>query len=174
MSSSRFGRALLTVLLAYQVLLSGLGPVVPYFLVETDGSVSIPVKSYQVPSNAQDFHIGEALEAASSQSYAPWPTLFESEDPFPAGGTQTNGDLPRSPLTQNSYANITPDQTLELLAYGDAMLLDVRTEGEYRSAHIPGAKLIPVQELESRLDELDQATGVIVYCQYGLRSATAA
>jgi rhodanese-related sulfurtransferase len=42
-------------------------------------------------------------------------------------------------------------------------LLDVRQPGEYESEHIPGAKLIPLPELDKRLNELDPNKPTIVY-----------
>lgn len=50
------------------------------------------------------------------------------------------------------------------------LLLDVRTEGEFALARIPGARLIPVHELGARSHELDPATPVVVYCHRGIRS----
>ena len=34
-------------------------------------------------------------------------------------------------------------------------LIDVRQPKEYESNHIPGYKLIPISELDKRLDEID-------------------
>ncbi len=65
------------------------------------------------------------------------------------------------------------DEARELVANG-AQLVDVRTPGEYGSAHIDGAVNIPVQDLDSRFAELSQNTPVVVYCRSGNRSATAA
>lgn len=42
-------------------------------------------------------------------------------------------------------------------------LVDVRQAGEYEEAHIPGTKLIPIGELETRLDELDPAKPTVTY-----------
>ena len=42
-------------------------------------------------------------------------------------------------------------------------LLDVRQPGEYEKGHLPGAILIPVRELSSRLAELDPAKRTFVY-----------
>ncbi|MGQ0765346.1 MAG: molybdopterin-synthase adenylyltransferase MoeB [Gemmatimonadota bacterium] len=54
-------------------------------------------------------------------------------------------------------------------------LLDVREEWEHEIARIPGSKLIPLREIEGRLDELSEAgKTVIVYCHHGARSAAAA
>lgn len=53
------------------------------------------------------------------------------------------------------------------------ILLDVRTEKEYSAEYIPGAIHIPVSDLESRIDELDDSKVIIVYCRSGIRSNTA-
>lgn len=45
----------------------------------------------------------------------------------------------------------------------DVVLLDVRQPGEYEAAHIPGATLIPIGELDERLDELDPDKPTVVY-----------
>lgn len=58
---------------------------------------------------------------------------------------------------------------------GDAFtLLDVRQPGEYEAEHLPGAKLIPLPELGSRLPELDPDKPTVVYCAIGGRSRVAA
>ncbi|MGN0185897.1 MAG: FAD-dependent oxidoreductase [Aristaeellaceae bacterium] len=53
---------------------------------------------------------------------------------------------------------------------GSATLLDSRTPGEYARGHIDGFENIPVDELRSRLDEIDPKKPVYVICQSGLRS----
>lgn len=42
-------------------------------------------------------------------------------------------------------------------------LLDVRQPGEYEKNHIPGAKLIPIAELDKRLNEIDPSKPVLTY-----------
>ena len=42
-------------------------------------------------------------------------------------------------------------------------LLDVRQPGEYAKHHIPSAKLIPIGELDKRLDEIDPSKPVLTY-----------
>ena len=55
-----------------------------------------------------------------------------------------------------------------------ALLVDVRSEGEYEDGGIDGSVNIPIQELAGRLDELGDKDGTIVlYCQSGGRSAMA-
>lgn len=62
------------------------------------------------------------------------------------------------------------DEADGLLERKDALLLDVRTEGEYQNGHIPGTVNIPLDELRERLSELDQEKTLYVNCQSGLRS----
>jgi phage shock protein E len=70
--------------------------------------------------------------------------------------------------------DVTRQQARQLVDSG-ARLVDVRTPAEFAAGHIPGAVNIPVQQLDSRLSELqpkDQA--VVLYCRSGNRSGTAA
>ncbi|MEF2967246.1 DsrE/DsrF/DrsH-like family protein [Paenibacillus sp. M1] len=53
------------------------------------------------------------------------------------------------------------------------VLVDVRSEIEHVNGHIPDSLNIPVDELRSRLSELDPAKEIWVYCQVGLRGYTA-
>lgn len=53
----------------------------------------------------------------------------------------------------------------ERVAAGDIVVLDVRPAEEYRHGHIAGARSIPVDELEARLDELPPDTEVVAYCR---------
>jgi len=57
---------------------------------------------------------------------------------------------------------------------GDITFLDVRQPKEYKSGHLPGAKLIPMGELDSRLGELDKEKPIVIYCAIGGRSRVAA
>jgi rhodanese-related sulfurtransferase len=42
-------------------------------------------------------------------------------------------------------------------------LIDVRQPGEYEERHIPGSKLIPIAELDQRLDEIDPSKPTLLY-----------
>jgi phage shock protein E len=54
------------------------------------------------------------------------------------------------------------------------VLLDVRTPEEYRQARLRGAKLIPLGELGSRINEIPRDRPLLVYCAVGARSVSAA
>lgn len=70
--------------------------------------------------------------------------------------------------------NRTSGEDARALVANGALLLDVRTPGEFNGGHIEGAKNVPVDELEKRLAELGDARPVVVYCRSGMRSARAA
>lgn len=56
-----------------------------------------------------------------------------------------------------------------------AVLLDVRTPGEYAGGHIPGSKNLPLQSIFDIAKLVpDVQTPVFVYCQSGARSHRAA
>ncbi len=58
----------------------------------------------------------------------------------------------------------------ELDAEGETTLIDVREPAEYAEARVPGAHLIPMGQLASRLDEVPQDQTVYVICRTGNRS----
>jgi rhodanese-related sulfurtransferase len=53
------------------------------------------------------------------------------------------------------------------------LLLDVRTPQENATQAIRGSYLIPLQELNYRVDELPKNKEIVVYCRVGNRSAFA-
>jgi NADPH-dependent 2,4-dienoyl-CoA reductase/sulfur reductase-like enzyme/rhodanese-related sulfurtransferase len=56
----------------------------------------------------------------------------------------------------------------------DSQLIDVRSEQEFASGALPGAMLMPLHTLRSRLTELDRNRPVYVYCGVGQRGYNAA
>lgn len=72
-------------------------------------------------------------------------------------------------------ANVTSQQAQALLAKNSkVVVLDVRTPDEYRQAHLKGALLIPLGDLNRRVQEVPRDRPVLVYCAVGARSSSAA
>ena len=46
---------------------------------------------------------------------------------------------------------------------GDVLFLDVRQPKEYEGGHLPGAKLLPLGDLDKRLAELDARKPIVIY-----------
>src|ERR671938_1231782 len=57
------------------------------------------------------------------------------------------------------------DELIERMRKGDVVLVDVRPPEEYEAGHIPGARSIPLDELEGRLAELPPDREVVAYCR---------
>lgn len=75
------------------------------------------------------------------------------------------------------FTTITPKEALELLkGEKNAVLIDVRTEEEFKTIRIPGSILIPNTEIKEKIANVvpDKDTPVILYCRSGNRSAQAA
>jgi rhodanese-related sulfurtransferase len=66
----------------------------------------------------------------------------------------------------------TPEISIETYAAerGAGTTVDVREKAEYAQAHVPGAVLLPMGQLASRLDELDRSARIHVICASGNRS----
>ena len=54
-----------------------------------------------------------------------------------------------------------------------ALLLDVRTRGEYGEGHIPGSISLPLDELRTSGPSCPSSTPLFVYCLSGARSSSA-
>jgi len=71
---------------------------------------------------------------------------------------------------------ITPDDYQELIKQKKKhVLLDVRREDEFAISHILGANLLPLHEIETKIETLypDKETAYILYCRSGVRSQDA-
>ena len=78
-------------------------------------------------------------------------------------------------MTAPAFAgDITVTELKERMDRGDApMIVDVREPAEFEICSIPGAVLIPLQQLPQRLGELDPSKEIVLQCKVGGRSANA-
>ena len=84
---------------------------------------------------------------------------------------------PYLPPPSPAYSTITANDAVRLMDELDYfILLDTRTQEEFDEEHIPGAILIPYDELRERaVTELtDLSVPIFVYCRTGNRSAYSA
>ncbi|KFF01117.1 sulfurtransferase [Chryseobacterium formosense] len=68
------------------------------------------------------------------------------------------------------YKYQTLDEGLDKLIKNGAIILDVRTEKEYKTGHIAGSQNISLGEIRERYTELDKNKTYITVCSHGLRS----
>ncbi|WKK81457.1 rhodanese-like domain-containing protein [Marivirga arenosa] len=67
-----------------------------------------------------------------------------------------------------------PKADFKTLAEEGAIILDVRTKGEFKQGHIKNAKNIPVETLASNISQLrDKEKTIITCCASGMRSSRA-
>lgn len=86
------------------------------------------------------------------------------------------GIIPHEEKTEDSapIEHISALQLQEAIGAGkEITLLDVREPQEWDITHLPGAKLIPLGEVPERVNELDSADEIVVYCHHGQRSQRA-
>jgi rhodanese-related sulfurtransferase len=70
------------------------------------------------------------------------------------------------------YAEISPTELKRRLDEGvPPALLDVREPWEQDLCALPGARLIPMDQLQGRALELEPEREIVVYCHHGLRAA---
>jgi len=71
---------------------------------------------------------------------------------------------------------VNPLEAVQLINRRDALVVDVRDEGEYAAGHITSARHIPTAQLAERLKEIEKfkARPVIVSCRTGSRAGAAA
>lgn len=60
---------------------------------------------------------------------------------------------------------VTAAELEERRAEEEITVLDVRPSEEYGAGHIPGARSIPIEELEERVEELPDSQEVVAYCR---------
>ncbi|MFX3632713.1 MAG: sulfurtransferase TusA family protein [Candidatus Pristimantibacillus sp.] len=96
-------------------------------------------------------------------------------------GTIEEGDVlkhylrkssPNEVIEERKYAHtISNKELIQKLGTDETItIVDVREPAEYAFNHIPGAKSIPLGELESRVDELRPDEELYVICRSGTRS----
>ncbi len=70
---------------------------------------------------------------------------------------------------------VSPAEATLLINREDAVVVDVRAQGEFDQGHIPNARHLPLADIERRSGELEKfkSRPIILYCASGNRAATA-
>ena len=89
------------------------------------------------------------------------------------------GQAPRTQQEEANmqYTNITAQQAKEIMdTQTGYVILDVRAQSEYDEGHIPGAIVIPHDQVKEKAEDilLDKDQLILVYCRSGRRSKLAA
>ena len=65
----------------------------------------------------------------------------------------------------DKLSTINRSALLEQAKRGEVVVIDVRPQAEYDTAHLPFARSMPVDELEKRLSELPRRREIVAYCR---------
>lgn len=57
------------------------------------------------------------------------------------------------------------EHLVKCIRSGDIVVLDVRATSEYEAGHIPGARSVPLDDLESALDSIPKTAEIVAYCR---------
>jgi rhodanese-related sulfurtransferase/predicted transcriptional regulator len=78
-----------------------------------------------------------------------------------------NGDVERAARNYlgDEVEAIGRAELAERLVSGELVVLDVRPRVEFAAGHIQGARSVPLDELEARLDEIPDDAEVVAYCR---------
>ncbi len=74
---------------------------------------------------------------------------------------------------REAFHRINVDAARQLIDSGQVQLIDVREPGEYKTGHIPGARLVPLNTLLRQPREFLTRDNLVFVCAVGERSAVA-
>jgi 3-mercaptopyruvate sulfurtransferase SseA len=99
-----------------------------------------------------------AMFAADSRSATPPPATQLPTVPQSETGHEA------SEIPYPEVPRISPAEVRARYEAGTALFVDVRSEGEYETAHIPNAIPLSLADLETRYRELPRDAEIITYC----------
>lgn len=101
---------------------------------------------------------------------------FVSENLFLIAIAFVSGGMLLWPLINRQFAGAMLGTLAATRMINDqnAVVLDVRSNGEFGAGHLPNAKNIPLEDVEKRVGEIPAGKPVIVVCATGSRSGRAA
>jgi rhodanese-related sulfurtransferase len=94
------------------------------------------------------------------------------------GGALASGALLLWPLLLRPFragSEVSAFEAVQLINRKDALVIDVRDQGEFDAGHIAGARHVPERQLAERLKELEKFKDrpLILACRSGMRSGSA-
>jgi rhodanese-related sulfurtransferase len=103
---------------------------------------------------------------------------FKMEKPgvFPFVLGTAKGSIAVVDYRQANYQEVTSKEAAELIRNIAPLVLDVRSPGEYSRGHLKDSVLIPLQQLQTRWQEIagHKDKDLLIYCATGNRSTVAA
>ncbi len=151
------------------------GDVVKLIIGKVDFPYSIHIPEFDI---SQAGEVGKDLTVTfKAKDIGVFPIFCNGK--CPAGDGTKFGQIVVMQYKSSGKANFTELKTAEakkIIEKSKPLVLDVRTPNEFHRGRLENAKLIPVQQLASRLNEITDYKNkdVLIYCRSGNRSTVAA
>jgi hypothetical protein len=124
----------------------------PQVATATEPSIEVPTTSTMPVPQAPVTATATETTATIAPPTTTNPRTLPPTTPFPVTGSPEIVD--RMP----------PQELSQLIAAGEAVVIDVRYVDQYAAAHIPGAISMPLTELSPRANELPRGKLIVAYC----------
>jgi rhodanese-related sulfurtransferase len=79
-----------------------------------------------------------------------------------------------SVITEGMVETLAPHDAADIISRQDVDVIDVRDEHEWARGHIPGARLVPLDQLRADPERALGSRPIVFVCAKGVRSLTAA
>lgn len=151
------------------------GETVKLIVAKQDFPFSIHIPAFDISRKAAK---GEGVEVTfKAKSVGVFPIFCNGN--CPAGDGAMHGKIVVMQYQtegEAQYTELTAVEAKAFIAKNKPLILDVRTPTEYYSGYVPGAVLIPLQQLEERISEIKDYKNkeILIYCRSGNRSTVAA
>lgn len=118
--------------------------------------------------------LGQKKEISEDTDKSPY-FKMKSTGRHPFSAARFQGEIRVIEYTQSSYEVFTAKEAEKFIREKNPFILDVRTPREYQAGHLENSTLIPVQELQRRIGEIEKYKNqpVLIYCATGNRSTVA-
>ena len=128
-----------------------------------NGDVTAAREENPAPAATQTAASAPAVTNTMSTTPSAPVTGTMSTAPITTTTTASTTPVPSAPVSDN-VRRISLDKTIRALDAGAAVLVDVRTEEQYKLSHAKGAIHIPEAQIVERMGELPFNKMIITYC----------
>ncbi len=100
--------------------------------------------------------------------------IKRSKNAFELAQESAENSIKKEPKSAPKLTEISVAQLQKMIAENaDIQLIDVRLDYEYGICHLPKAQLIPLNDIENKINQISKTKPVVFYCHHGMRSAHA-
>jgi thioredoxin len=150
------------------------GETVTLVMEEKDFPFSVHIPDFKISQKSEK---GQGLEITfKAENTGVYPIFCNGR--CPAGDGALHGEIVVMQYETRGEAQFTELAAAgarQMIEESEPLILDVRTPREFYDGHIKNAKLLPLQQLEQRISEIEDYKNkdIIIYCRSGNRSTVA-